>query len=243
MRRLSILLALFLLAACAPEPTPLATATRLPSATVSPMDTATPLPSPTYTVTAAPTVTSTSTATVTASPSATPQVALDQAEVIRINEGVGGVNLVLAIPNLNTAYNLILGGVRYDCELNDQYPDWLFCWGLSRPTLDIPLTEAFLDQQTNQVVLQQKVVLSSAMLPTALPAGYGDTDCPLRGQNISCETECRLDYDGNPCIVATCTDACGLYRSVHSCPQDMPLPSRNCDPEQWAAAKAKYGIP
>jgi hypothetical protein len=87
------------------------------------------------------------------------------------------------------------------------------------------------------------VVLSSLTLPTALPEGYADTNCPDRGKNISCETECRIDPNGSPCIVATCTDACGLYRSVQSCPENMTLPSPICSPEQAAAAKAKYGIP
>jgi hypothetical protein len=169
--------------------------------------------------------------------------ALDQAEVTQINDGIGGIGLVLKIPFLSSAYNLILGGARYECKLDAQYPDMLFCWGLSRPTLDIELTEAFLDPQTNQVVLQRKVVLSSLLLPTALPEGYAQTNCPDRGKDISCETECRLDYDGNPCIVATCTDACGLYRSVHTCPQDQKLPAIVCNPEQWVEAKAKNGIP
>jgi len=233
------MLALVLLAACAPEPAP--APTDVPTA--APTATLTPMPSATSTATSAPSATFTQAPTDTAKPSATPEAALDQAEVIQINDGVGGIGLVLKIPFLTSPYNLILGGTRYDCKLDAQYPDWLFCWGLKRPTLDIPLTEAFLDPANNQVVLQRQVVLSSLLLPTALPEGYAATNCPDRGKNISCETECRLDYDGNPCIVATCTDACGLYRSVHSCPQDQKLPAIVCNPDQWAAAKAKYGIP
>ncbi len=234
---------LFLLAACAGAP-----ATPAPTVIIAVTGaTAIPLPTlpPTATLTASPTVTFTPTftATFTASPSPTAAAALDQAQVIQINNGIGGYSVVLRIPNLTAPYNLILGGTRYDCQLDAQHPDWLVCWGLARPALDITLTEAFLDPATNQVVFESKVVLSSAVLPTALPEGYGNTNCPDRGKNISCETECRLDYDGNPCIVATCTDACGLYRSVHSCPQDMPLPSIVCNPDQWAEAKKKYGIP
>jgi len=243
MRRLFLLLALLVLAACAPEPTPTQAPTPTASPSPQPLITFTVAPSPTVTETSAPAPTFTLAPTGTSSPSPTPAAALDQAEVIQINDGVGGIGLVLKIPHLSSPYNLILGGARYECKLDAQYPDWLFCWGLSRPTLDIPLTEAFLDPQTSQVILKREVVLSSAILPTALPEGYANTNCPDRGKNISCETECRLDYDGNPCIVATCTDACGLYRSVHSCPQDMPLPAIVCNPDQWVEAKKKYGIP
>jgi hypothetical protein len=242
LRRCTLLILLFLLAACSPS-SPTSTPTSAESATPRPSATATAASSSTPTASATYTLTPTRTLTFTPSPSPTPLAALDQAEVIQINDGIGGIGLVLKIPHLSTPYNLILGGTRFDCKLDAQYPDWLFCWGLTRPTLDIPLTQALLDPLTNQVVLERKVVLSSAVLPTALPEGYGFTNCPDRGKNISCETECRLDWDGNPCIVATCTDACGLYRSVHSCPQDMPLPAKVCNAEQWVEAKAKHGIP
>jgi hypothetical protein len=168
---------------------------------------------------------------------------LERAEIINLLDGVGGISVVVKIPHLSVAYDLILAGARYDCHLEEAYPDWLLCWGLARPPLDAPINQAFLDKETGSVVMERKVVLSSAVLPTALPEGYPQTNCPDRGKNISCETECRIDSDGNPCIVATCTDACGLYRSVHSCPADMKLPAVVCSPDQWKEAKAKYGIP
>lgn len=38
--------------------------------------------------------------------------------------------------------------------------------------------------------------------------------CPLRGQNVSCETEYRM-YSNNRCLVGmSCYDACGHYYSV-----------------------------
>ncbi|HCE18337.1 MAG TPA: hypothetical protein DEQ80_10800 [Anaerolinea thermolimosa] len=218
-------------------------ATALPTASLTPSVEATA----TWTVT--PTERPTSTPSPTASPSPepslspTPTADFDQAEVINLLNGVGGISVVVKIPHLSVAYNMILGGIRYDCHLEEAYPDWLLCWGLARPPLDMPITQAFLDKQTGKVVMERKVVLSSAVLPTALPEGYAQTNCPDRGKNISCETECRVDADGTPCIVATCTDACGLYRSVHSCPADMKLPAVVCSPEQWKEAKAKYGIP
>lgn len=217
--------------------------TELPTATLTPSRAAT------ATLTVTPTERPTLTASPTASPSPepslspTPMAELDRAEVINLMDGVGGISVVVKIPHLSLAYDMILAGTRYDCHLEEAYPDWLLCWGLARPPLDVPITQAFLNKETGQVVMERKVVLSSAVLPTALPEGYAQTNCPDRGKNISCETECRVDADGNPCIVATCTDACGLYRSVHSCPADMKLPAVVCSPDQWKEAKAKYGIP
>ncbi len=236
---------LLFLAACTPA------AAVAPSATPPPENTPTiasatavlvPVTS-LLTETVAPSATATKTTSPTPSQSPTAAVDLQQAQVINILNGVGGISLVVKIAHIATPYDMILAGIKYTCHLEAQYPDWLLCWGLSRPPLDEQVNQAFVDQASGKVIFEQKVILSSALLPTALPEGYGFTNCPDRGKNISCETECRLDYDGNPCIVATCTDACGLYRSVHSCPDDMPLPSQLCSAEQWAEAKAKYGIP
>jgi hypothetical protein len=234
-----------LLAACSPA------ATAAPGAAPQPEDTPTLAATETLLVpvtsllteTIAPSATATKTSSPTPSQSPTAVVNLQQAQVINILNGVGGISLVVKIANLAAPYDMILAGIKYTCHLEEQYPEWLLCWGLSRPPLDEQVNQAFVDQASGKVIFEQKVILSSALLPTALPEGYGFTNCPDRGKNISCETECRLDYDGNPCIVATCTDACGLYRSVHSCPDDMPLPSPLCSAEQWAEAKAKYGIP
>lgn len=223
--------------AALPTNTPTQVETTAPTATE--LVTFTPPP----TRTNAPSATASKTASPSPSLSPTPAVDLSQAQVINIIDLVGGISVVVKIPNITTPYNMILAGIKFECHLEEQYPDWLLCWGLSRPPFDIEVTQAFLDQETGELLSDRKVVLSSAVLPTAIPEGYGLTNCPDRGKQVSCETECRLDPDGNPCIVATCTDACGLYRSIHSCPNDMALPSPLCNADQWAQMKAKYGLP
>ena len=70
--------------------------------------------------------------------------------------------------------------------------------------------------------MRTRLVIPTALLVPPTPVGWAGNNCPQRGQNVSCETECRIAPDGNPCIVATCTDACGPYFSVHTCP-DMSL--------------------
>lgn len=46
---------------------------------------------------------------------------------------------------------------------------------------------------------------------------HHNTDCPLRGQNVTCESEYRL-YDGRCYYSHTCYDDCGLYYSQDNLP-------------------------
>ncbi|HCE18338.1 MAG TPA: hypothetical protein DEQ80_10805 [Anaerolinea thermolimosa] len=231
---------LILLTACAPA---------LPSPTPTPVPSETPLPTATATVTQTPsltpTVTSTSTPTLTLTPSLTPtpETAFDQARPIELTSGVGGWRLTFAIPHLNRAVNVIAAGIRFNCAFDAQYPDRLFCYGLSKPPLDQKITLAFLDADTGKVLYQSETVFASAALPTPVPKGYSNTNCAERGQKVTCETECRVDPStGIPCIVSSCFDACGPYYSVDSCPAGVSV-WNICSAEQWEEMKAKFNIP
>lgn len=197
---------------------------------------------PTATATAVPTHTFTPSPTFTPLVSPTPMVALDQARPIQLSSGVGGWNLVLNIPNLTQAYDVIAAGIDFNCTFDVLYADRLFCYGLARPPLNQSITLAFLDQTTRQVVYQSKTVFASAALPTPVPQGFNQYDCPERGQNVTCETECRVAPDGIPCLVSTCFDACGPYYSVDSCPGGVSSWNM-CSDAQLADMKARYNIP
>jgi hypothetical protein len=233
-------LSLCLLAACSPA---------TPSPTLTPLPTDTPQPSPTATITPTatqtdtPTATPTATPTFTPSPSPTPAVAFDQAQPFELSSGVGGWRLNFKIPNLDRAYDAIVAGIDFGCTYESQYPDRLFCFGLSRPPLDQTITLAFLDPDTRQVVYQTKTVFASVNLPTPVPEGYSSTDCSERGQNVTCETECRIAPDDSPCIVSTCYDACGPYFSVDTCPKGVTVWKGLCSDEQWQDQKARNNIP
>ncbi len=207
-------------ATSAPTATSLPTETLIPSATVPPTPSASPAPS--------------------ASP--TPTIAFDQLQVTGVENRLGGWLVSFTLPGVDRSLKLILGGNTYECTFDSQYPDRLFCQGLSKPAYDQQLGFAFSDLQTGDLLYQGNVVLPTALLVPPTPVGWAGNDCPQRGQNVSCETECRIAPDGNPCIVATCTDACGPYFSVHTCP-DMSLDFNSCNPEQWAALKKQYQIP
>jgi hypothetical protein len=162
--------------------------------------------------------------------------------VTAVDNRLGGWMVYMNLPGVNRDLKLILGGSEYACTFDSLYPDRLFCQGLSKPVYDQALGIAFADAQTGEQLYQSTLLIPSALLVPPTPVGWAGNDCPQRGQNVSCETECRIAPDGNPCIVATCTDACGPYFSVHTCP-DMSMDFNSCNPEQWAALKKLYQIP
>lgn len=242
-------LAGLLLAACTSAVAPQPTATTVPSATPAlPTATLAPSPSATLALTASATLALAASATLppTASPapsaSPTATIGFDALQVSAVDNRPGGWMVTFKLPGANRAMKVVLGGSAYDCSVDAQYPDRLFCQGLSKPAYDQSLDLLINDAQTGERLYAGKLLIPSALLVPPTPAGWASNDCPQRGQNVSCETECRIAPDGNPCIVATCTDACGAYFSVHTCP-DMSLNFASCNAEQWAALKKQYQIP
>lgn len=240
-----VLLTCALLLACAPTPTPaptaLPTSTLAPSATSAPSSTATltSTGTSTPTLTLSPTLTLTSTQTLTS----TPAVGFDQFQIISVSSGVGGISVIFKLTGVKVAYQVKIRGYDYACVVDAKYPDRLFCNGLATPPFDKTLDVVFIDPQTKQTVFTGSTIYSSLLYATALPILNGKNDCPTRGQGVSCETECRLLPDNTPCIVSTCSDSCGLYRSIETCPQDMSHDFASCPPELFARMKARYNIP
>jgi hypothetical protein len=163
-------------------------------------------------------------------------------KVLAVDNRVGGWLVTLSVPDVTRAQRMFLGGNSYDCSVDALYPDRLFCQGLAKPPFDAQLNLSFLDPKSGQVLYESSLVIPTALLVPPTPVGWAETGCDQRGQKVSCEVECRIAPSGSPCIVATCTDACGAYFSVHTCP-DMSLDFVSCNPEQWARMKALYQIP
>lgn len=216
----------FILSSCSTAvetiaPTLPATATipAVPSITVTMPTTATNEP----TVTALPTLTLTPTVTVTRGP--------DFSGVVI--KGIGphkmGLMMTLEIPDLNQLYRLKILNQLYTCSAVAQYPNRMYCYG---PLFETGQNQeiAFLQADADVEVFRNTFLVPNLNSPTSMPAGDARTWCPERGQNVTCEVECRIGPNG-PCIVATCFDACGYYYSVHTCPDDMPIPSPMCNPE------------
>jgi len=236
-----------LLAACAPAATPAPTATALPpSPTSAPSATDQPTltPPPTLTPSPAPSATPEPSRTPTSVPTPTAvPAAFDQLQLISISSGIGGIQVIFKIPGIQVAYQVKIRGYDYACVLDAKAPDRLFCSGLALPPADIALDVVLSDPATGQIVYSGKTIYSSKFGATSTVQGWGKNDCPSRGENVSCETECRLLPNGSACVVSTCTDACGLFFSVDTCPSDMSMDFPSCPPELFEEMKARYSIP
>ncbi|GIV64231.1 MAG: hypothetical protein KatS3mg045_1570 [Bellilinea sp.] len=194
-----------------------------PSATIP--ATATLLPSPTITLTP------------------TPLADFSLLRVITLESNTFGWMIQINLPGVSQSLLLRLDGKEYRCSLDERYPERLFCQGLAKPPIDQAMQLVFVNPENGEEIYRGSLIIPLAFVVPPTPVGYLHTACEERGKNVSCETECRIDPNGNPCIVATCTDACGPYFAVHSCPDDMPLPSPSCSAEQWAMMKKRYQIP
>lgn len=235
---------LLLAAACAPQaqPSPVSSPAYTVTAegtlqTVLPTltETVTPSPSPSFTAVF------TATWTVTPGPTntVTPAAQFERSEIISVSGVEGGFLLTLRVPGVDADLNAEMAGRKFQCQYTAEAPDLLFCRGISRPPADQQLDLQFTDPASGAVLYSGLVVLSSLVIPTATPVGFAS--CADRGKNLFCEVECRI-YDGNPCIVASCSDACGPYYSIHDCPEDRPNDGI-CDKDLELQMKIRYGLP
>lgn len=220
------------------------TPTSVPSATAQPSATA--LPSATTLPTVPPSATpppATVTPAATPIPPATPTPSADFAalRIDAVEKTTAGYRINLYLPGVQVEYDLVLSGHPYACTLVAEVPDRLFCNGLAAVTPHEQLPIVLFAPGTKDEAYRG--TLRYIPIPTPTPEGYAHNDCPSRGENASCETECRQLPEGGFCVVATCTDACGIYFSVATCPQNMSSDFPSCTEEQWAEARRLYSLP
>ncbi len=242
-----VLTTVLLLAACQPEQISTPTAdiqeTALAMAKTALFPTASPSQPNTSTPSATPTLTLTATPTLPPTETPTPAPLFSSLRFIGITARYDGASIILEIPNLQKVYHLTINGVNYVCQLAESAPNRLFCNGLSKPPVDQAVRMILRDSETNAVVYEAVTSIPSILVVTPMPRGYYDPNCPQRGLDVKCEMECRIPPGGEPCVVASCYDSCGLYFSVHTCPENVDVYPALCTDEQWAAMKARYNIP
>ena len=232
-------------AAYVPTPTQdLETITVLPSAGEALQTLALPTATGTATATLTLTPTNTSTPTLTLVPSQTasptPSALFDQAQVTTLSEAGGVYSMVVKVPGLKQAFNLVIDERKFNCVINEQYPNLLFCTSKSSPHVNQTIALVFTDPTSGQAIYSGSTIISPAVVPTETPVGY--FSCADRGKNVFCEVECRVYGGSTPCVVATCNDACGVYFSVHTCPEKGKNTGM-CSPDVDRQMRQRYGIP
>jgi hypothetical protein len=161
---------------------------RYTGADLPPTETALPSLTATFTETALPTVT------------LTPSADYAAIEIKGLTNNANGVDVVAVIPGISGAYDLQLGGIPYACATDAGYPDRLFCKGLSKPALDTDISVVLTASADSQVVYSGRITIPSGMFATQVPDYYTDNYCAQRGQNVSCETECRIAPTATPAL-------------------------------------------
>lgn len=184
---------------------PTATETLPPTLTFTPLPTATDTPTPFPTMT--PTVT------------LTPTPVVDYSAVKATSMGWTGSDamwVMFVAPGLKEGYSVKINNVAYSCTPTPKVADSLVCSGARKQYGEYVKIE-FFGQQSQEVAYTLQTYLPFQPMPTATPVGDPRTWCPLRGTNVTCESEHRWEPDGSPCEVTSCFDACGYYYSIHTC--------------------------
>jgi hypothetical protein len=131
----------------------------------------------------------------------------------------GGYLLNFQIPRIDRVYLVSIDGMPFKCEILTQYEDRLMCYGFMLQwgkTVEIE----FIDPVSGQMVHSLNYTLPDhdyGFGTPAPPVCVNPFACPRRGQNFRCETELHYNPDGNPCMVSTCTDACGFCVGINTC--------------------------
>jgi len=175
----------------------------------------------------------------TNTPVPTPVADFANLRITSIESPAGAGYVVINLPGINMSLSMSLQGFDFDCKFDPTVADRLFCTGLRVPSFTNPSDIEFADPISGQVVYVGTTQLTVSMFPTPTPAS--SNWCPDRGKNLDAEWECRVDHDGNPCVVATVRDACGYYYSVHTCPEQSDW--KICSPAQFEAMRSLYGFP
>lgn len=208
---------LLLISSCQPQtsnqtiinteiPTDEAEATSTMTATIKP-PTATKIP---------PTETPIPSATATVTLTATAIIQFETSRIYGIENRGAYISVILEFPGIDRNYDVMLNNNQYNCQLVDDAPDRLFCTGPALLLKSYTTIKYFADDDMWEDPLYEGTVYVPEPYATPYPPGDPETWCPLRGTDVFCETEHRVE-NGEECWVMSCFDACGYFFSYHTC--------------------------
>ena len=149
------------------------------------------------------------------SPSETPSEPLTLS-LYSANREIGRCSLGFYASGYQEEYQLLADGRPFACHVDPAFPDRIFCYGEDFPT-DTEFPVQVYEPGSNQLLFETYVYLPLEIFFPTLPAPDPSTWCPLRGQNVTCESETVWSREPRPCFASTCYDACGYYYSIDTC--------------------------
>lgn len=163
-------------------------------------------------------------ATNTFTPSQTPTITISPTESIQFDKvRIFGHEvrkdyslLILEFPVLDRVLGLQINNNPYSCILDEKLANKLLCSGAPLRINESVNAKFYDKDMVFETLLYEGNFYVPEPYKTPLPAGDPSTWCPLRGTNVTCETEHRVE-DGEECWVSSCFDACGYYYSYHTC--------------------------
>ncbi|MHB8135893.1 MAG: hypothetical protein ACYDH1_16915 [Anaerolineaceae bacterium] len=171
------------------------------------------------TSTSLPTFTST-TVILTATPTITiiPTIAVqfEKARIFGMDDHGTYSLVIFEFPKLEQAYQVKINNNLYSCSIDGSAVNKLFCTGAQLRINEYVHVEFFTEENSKEIALYQGDYFVPEPYKTPMPLGDPRTWCPLRGTDVFCETEHRVE-DGEECWVQSCFDACGYYYSYHTC--------------------------
>lgn len=213
------LILLFVLSACNPKQLQVAEVDE-PTLTATVQITKTIRSTSTRTIIETSTVTKSKAATLpppaTISTTPTQPIGFDQARIFGTENRGSYFLVIFEIPSIDQVLGVSINGQDYDCKIPEDIQHELFCSGPKLRPNEYALVRFFQEEKPWITPLFEKEMYVAEPYKTPLPAGDPSTWCPQRGENITCETEHRVE-DGEECWVSTCFDACGYYYSYHTC--------------------------
>mgnify|MGYP007134650109 CR=1 FL=1 len=230
---------LFLLSACEGSSfLTVSKATAIFDESPAPSVSATPLPLPTvtatqtFTHTPSPSVENSSTASITPSITPTKFFGFEDARVYQSYADNTESIFYFIVPGVAAPYHGTVDGYDLSCKPEPNQENLLIC--RSDENLfgtNLKDFEFFADEEHTFLIYQGSFATNLHIIPaTPTPAGsfwpradyttaditwgFTPANCPIRGLNLTCETEYRR-YDDNSCLVGmSCFDSCGFYYAV-----------------------------
>lgn len=146
----------------------------------------------------------------------TESIQFDKVRIFGLEDRGDYALVILEFPVLDHVLGLQINNKPYSCSLDEKLANKLLCSGAPLRIKENVNVKFFDKDMVFENLLYEGIIYVPEPYKTPMPLGDPRTWCPLRGTDVFCETEHRVE-NGEECWVSSCFDACGYYYSYHTC--------------------------